>query len=55
MPCPGTTSVAHLRENLDAQNIELSRADIDSIDSISPEHAATQSPPPGSSVTAGTR
>lgn len=52
MPVPGTTSIAHLRENLDAEAIELSREDIHSIDSISPERAATQSPPSGSSVTA---
>jgi len=36
MPIPATTSMAHLRENLDAQEIELSRADIQSIDSIPP-------------------
>ena len=39
-------------ETLDAEAIELSREDIHSIDSISPERAATQSPPSGSSVTA---
>jgi pyridoxine 4-dehydrogenase len=55
MPVPGTTSITHLRETLDAEAIELSREDIHSIDSISPEHTATQSPPSGSSVTAGTR
>jgi aryl-alcohol dehydrogenase-like predicted oxidoreductase len=54
-PVPGTTSIAHLRENLDAQAIELSRQDIHSIDSISPERTATQSPPSGNSATAGTR
>jgi aryl-alcohol dehydrogenase-like predicted oxidoreductase len=36
MPIPATTSMAHLRENLDAQEIELSRADIHSIDSMPP-------------------
>jgi aryl-alcohol dehydrogenase-like predicted oxidoreductase len=46
MPVPGTTSIAHVRENLDAQDIELSREDIQSINSIAPEHAATQSLPP---------
>ena len=55
MPVPGTTSIAHVRENLDAQDVELSLEDIRSIDSISPERTATQSPPSGSSVTAGTR
>jgi aryl-alcohol dehydrogenase-like predicted oxidoreductase len=35
MPCPGTTSTAHRRDNLDAEDIELSREDTDSIDSIS--------------------
>ncbi len=55
MPVPGTTSIAHVRENLDAQDIELSREDIYSVDSISPERTGTQSPPPGSSVTPGTQ
>jgi len=36
MPVPGTTSIAHLRENLDAQDIELSREDVQSINSIAP-------------------
>jgi aryl-alcohol dehydrogenase-like predicted oxidoreductase len=34
MPVPGTTSLAHLRENLDAQDIKLSREDIHSINGI---------------------
>jgi aryl-alcohol dehydrogenase-like predicted oxidoreductase len=34
MPVPGTTSIAHLRANLDAQDIALSREDIQSIDGI---------------------
>ena len=34
MPVPGTTSIAHLRENLDAQDIELSPKDIQSLNSI---------------------
>src|SRR5258708_7113761 len=55
MAVPGTTSIAHVRENLDAQDIELSREDIYSVDSISPEPTGTQSPPPGSSVTPGTQ
>src|SRR5437016_4031517 len=45
MPVPGTTSVAHVWENLDAQDIELSREDIQSINSIAPERTATQSLP----------
>jgi pyridoxine 4-dehydrogenase len=36
MPVPGTTSITHVQENLDAQAIELSREDIQSIDLISP-------------------
>jgi aryl-alcohol dehydrogenase-like predicted oxidoreductase len=47
MPVPGTTSIAHIRENLDAQQIELRREDMHSIDSISPQHTAAQSPPSG--------
>jgi aryl-alcohol dehydrogenase-like predicted oxidoreductase len=42
MPIPGTTSLAHLRENLDAQDIELSPEDIQSINSITPEGRANQ-------------
>jgi aryl-alcohol dehydrogenase-like predicted oxidoreductase len=34
MPVPGTTSIAHLRENLDAQDITLSREDIQSVNGI---------------------
>jgi pyridoxine 4-dehydrogenase len=45
MPVPGTTSIAHLRENLDAQDIELSHEDIQSINSIAPERTPTQSLP----------
>jgi len=41
MPVPGTTSMAHLRENLDAQDIELNREDIQSINSIAPEPRAS--------------
>lgn len=40
MPVPGTTSMAHLRENLDAQDLELSPAEIRSITSLAPEGAA---------------
>jgi aryl-alcohol dehydrogenase-like predicted oxidoreductase len=46
MPIPATTSIAHLRENLDAQGVELSRADIQSIRSIAPERTAAQPVPP---------
>jgi aryl-alcohol dehydrogenase-like predicted oxidoreductase len=45
MPIPGTTTIAHVRENLDAQDIELSSEDIQSINSIAPERTATQSLP----------
>jgi aryl-alcohol dehydrogenase-like predicted oxidoreductase len=41
MPVPSTTSIAHLRENLAAQDIELSRDDIEPINSIAPEGSAT--------------
>jgi hypothetical protein len=37
MPVPGTTSIAHVRENLDAQDIELSPAEVQAIDGIAPE------------------
>jgi aryl-alcohol dehydrogenase-like predicted oxidoreductase len=40
MPVPGTTSIAHVRENLDAQDIELGREDIQSINSIALQGAA---------------
>jgi aryl-alcohol dehydrogenase-like predicted oxidoreductase len=45
MPIPGTTSIAHLRENLDAQDIQLSLEDIESINGIVSEPTATQSVP----------
>jgi aryl-alcohol dehydrogenase-like predicted oxidoreductase len=45
MPIPGTTSIAHLRENLDAQDIQLSPRDIESINGIVAEPAAIQSVP----------
>jgi diketogulonate reductase-like aldo/keto reductase len=35
MPVPGTTSIAHVRENLDAQDIELSPEDIQSMSGYS--------------------
>ncbi|HEY2704067.1 MAG TPA: aldo/keto reductase [Candidatus Dormibacteraeota bacterium] len=38
MPIPGTTSIAHLRENLAAQEIELSGEEIQSIDSVQLDH-----------------
>jgi aryl-alcohol dehydrogenase-like predicted oxidoreductase len=37
LPIPGTTSIAHVREHLDAQDIELSPEDIQSINSIACE------------------
>jgi diketogulonate reductase-like aldo/keto reductase len=42
MPVPGTTSIAHLRENLDAQDIVLSGQDIQSINGIALESATTE-------------
>ena|ERR1700682_3202785 len=45
MPIPGTTSLGHLKENLDAQDIELSREEIQSINGITPEGTANQSLP----------
>jgi pyridoxine 4-dehydrogenase len=44
MPIPGTTSIAHIRENLDAQDIDLSR-DIQSINNFAPEGTATKALP----------
>jgi pyridoxine 4-dehydrogenase len=37
VPIPGTTSLAHLRENLDARAIELSEQEIAAITAITPE------------------
>jgi aryl-alcohol dehydrogenase-like predicted oxidoreductase len=45
MPIPGTTSIAHLRENLDAQDIQLSPEDIESINGIVAEPTAIQAVP----------
>ncbi|WP_326810313.1 hypothetical protein OIE62_33875 [Streptomyces scopuliridis] len=40
MPIPGTTGIAHLRENLDTQDLELSPEDIRSTTELAPEGAA---------------
>jgi pyridoxine 4-dehydrogenase len=40
MPVPGTTSIAHVGENLDAQDIELAPAEVRAIDGIAPEGSA---------------
>jgi pyridoxine 4-dehydrogenase len=40
MPIPATTSIEHLQENLDAQNLELTPEDIRSITKLTPEGAA---------------
>jgi aryl-alcohol dehydrogenase-like predicted oxidoreductase len=45
MPIPGTTSLAHLRENFDAQDIQLSPADIALINGIVSEPTGIQSVP----------
>jgi aryl-alcohol dehydrogenase-like predicted oxidoreductase len=39
MPIPATTSIAHLQENLEAQDLELTPEDIQSITSLAPEGA----------------
>ncbi|WP_206300664.1 aldo/keto reductase, partial [Streptomyces scopuliridis] len=39
MPIPGTTGIAHLRENVDAQDLELSPEDIRSTTDLAPEGA----------------
>jgi pyridoxine 4-dehydrogenase len=38
MPVPGTTSIGHLQENLDAQDITLTTEDIDAINGIADEN-----------------
>jgi pyridoxine 4-dehydrogenase len=45
MPVPGTTSIAHLRENLDAQDMDLSPEDIRSINRVAPEPGAAKTLP----------
>jgi len=40
LPIPATTSINHLQENLDAQDLDLIPEDIQSIDSLVPEDAA---------------
>jgi pyridoxine 4-dehydrogenase len=40
LPIPATTSINHLQENLDAQDLDLIPEDIKSIDSLVPENAA---------------
>jgi pyridoxine 4-dehydrogenase len=37
MPIPGTTSIAHVQENLDAQDLELTPEDLQSISDLAPE------------------
>ncbi|MFC5261544.1 aldo/keto reductase [Kribbella qitaiheensis] len=43
MPVPGTTNLAHVRENLAAQDLELSAEDLQAINSIASAGTATQS------------
>jgi aryl-alcohol dehydrogenase-like predicted oxidoreductase len=45
LPIPGTTSIAHIRENLDAQDIDLSREDMQSINHFAAEGTATKALP----------
>ena len=40
MPIPATTSLAHLRENLAAGDLELTGAEVRAIDGLAPDHAA---------------
>jgi pyridoxine 4-dehydrogenase len=40
MPIPATTSLSHLRENLAAQDLELTSEDIRSIDELAPDRSA---------------
>jgi pyridoxine 4-dehydrogenase len=44
MPVPGTTSMAHLQENLDAQDIELNEEDIRAMNRIARDDATTGTP-----------
>jgi aryl-alcohol dehydrogenase-like predicted oxidoreductase len=37
LPVPGTTSVAHLHENLDAASISLTQDEVDAITALAPE------------------
>jgi pyridoxine 4-dehydrogenase len=37
LPVPGTTSVAHLHENLDAASISLTQGEVDAITALAPE------------------
>jgi aryl-alcohol dehydrogenase-like predicted oxidoreductase len=37
LPVPGTTSIAHLHENLDAASINLTQDEIDAITALAPE------------------
>jgi aryl-alcohol dehydrogenase-like predicted oxidoreductase len=43
MPVPGTTNLAHVRENLAAQDLELSAEDLQAIKGIASAGTATQS------------
>ncbi|HTF09027.1 MAG TPA: aldo/keto reductase [Asanoa sp.] len=43
MPCPGTTSTAHLRENLAAASLKLDATEIAAIDGIAPPDPASSS------------
>jgi hypothetical protein len=37
LPIPATTGIRHLRENLDAQDLELTPAELDTINGLDPE------------------
>jgi aryl-alcohol dehydrogenase-like predicted oxidoreductase len=42
LPIPATTSINHLQENLDAQDLDLTPEDIQSIDSLVPPRSVPQ-------------
>lgn len=44
LPIPATTNISHLRENLEAQDLELTAEEVQAIDGLSPENAARPDP-----------
>jgi pyridoxine 4-dehydrogenase len=38
LPVPATTEITHLRENLDAQELELTPDELETINGLAPEH-----------------
>ena len=39
LPIPATTSIRHLRENVDAQDLELTTKELKALDGLVPEDA----------------